>query len=464
MSSIQSILEPFGERVIKLIDYRKYLKLNYKLLLCTIIAFSISFLMFILLQSISTKILHAYSIKPDVKAHHQQQVVSDLQRYIFDQNLSVFDFPQIRKWVEVKDLTMISIYYQDLLIYESHNGYYASTLDDGIKTLPIPGQKLYTISFSDEKAKVAILYHFEHQYSDYLTYFNLILFFLSFLMIMMSFIKKKIAYMATLEKEIKILGSGNLNHSITIKGEDELSTLAQEIEQMREAFILRESHTHQMKKATNELMAGISHDLRTPLTTLIGYLDIVAEAPNKKNLNGEQYFNKARERAYQLKMLIDNLFEYFFVSTKEKDQISLKSCSGFSDINSIINDHIFFLYQHGFSAHNKTTGDRYSIGIHINMMKRIFDNLFSNIMKYGDPSEPIRIINYIENGLMILEIDNKILENPKVLKSTRLGLKTCEKIMIQHGGQFISQVKGIKFVVKLIFPLEQKKKITAVHS
>ncbi|AKL96557.1 sensor histidine kinase YrkQ [Clostridium aceticum] len=428
-------------------------KLYYKLGISGLLAFMLSILIFLTFQSLTSRILTHYCTNPEVISYQEQKKVADLQRYIFDHNLSVYDFPQIAQWVEGKGLTMISIYYNNLLIYDSHSSYSASSLDYGIDISPLPWQKLYPICFSDHKAFVVVLDLFQHRFQDYSTYFSLLMFFISFIAIIHLLIIKKAGYINILVKEIKGLQAGNLNQSITIKGKDELTELAKGIDEMRKTFILREEYTNELKAASNEVMARISHDLRTPLTTIIGYLDIMVGQESSESSNSSSYLSKCRARALQLKTLIDNLFQYFFVSTQVADQESFTTCFGATELDKIIQDHLFLLEQQGFFIQNKTTNDRYAIEIHLDLIQRLFDNLFSNILKYADPSYPVKIINYIENNIMVVELSNSILQSPQTFESTKLGFKTCEKIMEQHHGKFIVHQDKTEFMVKLLFPI-----------
>ena len=73
-----------------------------------------------------------------------------------------------------------------------------------------------------------------------------------------------------------------------------------------------------MEEATNRLMTSVSHDLRTPLTALLGYLEILEGDP--RPASESPYLGKCRQRALQIRGMLNDLFEYFFVSTSDKTQ------------------------------------------------------------------------------------------------------------------------------------------------
>ena len=94
---------------------------------------------------------------------------------------------------------------------------------------------------------------------------------------MVALIQRKVRVIKTLESELRILEGGDLDYAITVQGQDELGELAQGVEDMRRAMVSRETEKRQMEEATNRLMTSVSHDLRTPLTALLGYLGKILE-------------------------------------------------------------------------------------------------------------------------------------------------------------------------------------------
>ena len=81
-----------------------------------------------------------------------------------------------------------------------------------------------------------------------------------------------------------VLKGGDLNYQITIRGNDELAALAGEMDSMRRAIRSRQEEEELAHLANRGIVTAMSHDLRTPLTALMGYLDILSieEDPGKK--------------------------------------------------------------------------------------------------------------------------------------------------------------------------------------
>lgn len=96
-----------------------------------------------------------------------------------------------------------------------------------------------------------------------------------FALMLVMLIRGKIRYIDLMEQEIQILKGGDLDYRITVKGKDELASLAAEIDAMRCAIKERQQKEEEAGKANRELVTAMSHDLRTPLTSLLGYVDIL---------------------------------------------------------------------------------------------------------------------------------------------------------------------------------------------
>ncbi|AAO36420.1 sensor histidine kinase [Clostridium tetani] len=425
-------------------------KLGHKLIISAIVTFLFSTMLFSILQTISYKIIRNYCSQSDVVSRNLKKKAESLQNYICNNNLSMSEISQIDQWIKKEDLTQVSIYRGNILLYNSKAAYRGISLKESMEYIQ-PWQNRHMIVFNDGTLIAVIEYWFEHRYRDYVTYANLLIFFIFFITIMILLIQRKVRYINVLEQEIKILKGGDLNYVITVRGNDELAFLAQEIDEMRKAFISREQYADRVRTASNELMIGISHDLRTPLTALIGYLDVLegGDIPASEGT----FLKKCKNRAYQIKFLINNLFEYFFLSTTTDEQIQLSICSVNEELDEIIREHIFLLNQSGFLVKNKSKLCTNKIEINRNMMQRVFDNLLSNTCKYADPSFPITLISVLNEHELIIEIHNYILDTLESLQRTGIGLKICEKILLEHNGRFIHLKNENVFKVQLIFPI-----------
>lgn len=406
--------------------------------------------MFFLLQTIGESILDNHFNKISFMDNQKNQAISDFRRYVLDNNLTINDHDEITKWVRKEKYVNLYIYKDNKLVYDSNRN--NSTIGyEEYQESPIilPSKNLYDIAFTDTNAKMYMECFFEYKYYYIVSFFGITISFFCFITIMLFFIKRKTTYIGMLESEIKILEGGNLTHEITIKGNDELSSLAQGINEMRKSFIVRLESEDKARLANSELITAMSHDLRTPLTVLVGYLDIIEYKKYKTDENLRQYIHNSREKAYQIKCLSDKLFQYFTVFNTSDEDLELETFDGNELLDQLLGEQIFILEDKGFDFQINSCNMPFLIEVNLISIRRVFDNIFSNITKYADKSKPVKIKYYIKNQLLFVHIENQINNNLKTVSSTGIGMKTCEKIIQRHKGEIVITKTENTFAVQI---------------
>lgn len=391
--------------------------------------------MFFLLQEIGMGILNNHFNKSYVE-NQRKQAISQFRSYVSDKHLTINDKDKIASWVRNEKYVSLYIYKDNQLVYafDITNG--GDGGDEEYPKSPILAEKsLYDIVFADTKAQMYMESFFEYKYYDMISFLNVAISFFGFIILMLFLIKRKTSYIEMLESEIKILEGGNLTYQVTIKGNDELSSLAQSINEMRKSFIEKLDRENMARLANSDLVTAMSHDLRTPLTALVGYLDIIEYKKYKTDENLRQYIHNSREKAYQIKDLSDKLFEYFIVFNTDENDLEMESFDGIQLIEQLIEEQAIILQNNGFVLELNSSCTSFNIEVSLISIRRVFDNIFSNIIKYADKSKPVRLESYIRNRLLFLNFKNKINIDLKTANSTGIGMKTCEKLIEKHKGK-----------------------------
>ncbi|AWI05852.1 sensor histidine kinase [Clostridium drakei] len=430
-------------------------KLEIKLILSVIFSSAIAVGIFFLLSTIGENILYNYFNKTSFVSNQKNQAISDFKKYVSDNNLTVNDHDKITEWVRKEKYVNIYIYKDNRLIY-SYNINNPDTGSNLLQESPIifSDQALSDIKFNDVNAKIYMECFFEYKYYYIVAFFDAAVAFLCFIVIMLILIKRKTMYIGILENEIKILEGGNLNHEITIKGNDELSSLAQGIDEMRKSFMERLESEDKAHLANSELITAMSHDLRTPLTALVGYLDIIEYKKYKTDENLKQYIHNSREKAYQIKYLSDKLFEYFIVFNTNDDDLELETFDGNELLEQLLGEQSFILEDNGFDFEIESCNAPFFMEINLISIRRVFDNIFSNIIKYADKSESIKVKYYIQKKLLFIYIENEINNNLKAVNSTGIGLRTCKKIIEGHNGKIETEKQENTFFIQIELPIK----------
>jgi signal transduction histidine kinase len=274
-----------------------------------------------------------------------------------------------------------------------------------------------------------------------------------FILLLFALIHRKIRYVNQLEQDLKVLGGGNLEYPITIKGRDELTSLAAGIEALKNGILEEQQMKAEAEKANMELVTAMSHDLRTPLTSLIGYLELLNMHRYEDEEQLKKYLEYCRKKAFQMKKVSDRLFEYFLVYGREEKGLQLQKIPSVELAEDLCNGQFFDWQDHGGTIRCQIGNLEGFVQVDSEYMQRVMDNLISNLKKYGDPQFPLEIEAKEQLDMLHIQVTNHIRDRKDHPESTQIGLKTCRKIMENHGGSFTWKQEKDEFMITIMFPL-----------
>lgn len=252
---------------------------------------------------------------------------------------------------------------------------------------------------------------------------------------------------------VKKISDGDMAAEIQPAANDEIGRLAVSIGVMRDSIVEKLRNEKEAWDANTQLITAMSHDIRTPLTSMIGYLDIIE---GKKYLSEEErdkYIASCRDKAFQLKDLSDKLFQYFLVFGSHDGEKKLEVFDGGILLQQLISEHTAELINYGFKIDFEYTIGDVNIKVDISGIRRLFDNVFSNILKYGDKNEIVKISAVVDGEDIAVKLKNTVLESSRKVESNKIGLKTCEKISLDMGGRFIYKDEGSMFTILIRIPV-----------
>ena len=274
-----------------------------------------------------------------------------------------------------------------------------------------------------------------------------------FILLLFALIHRKIRYVNQLEQDLKVLGGGNLEYPITIKGRDELTSLAAGIEALKNGILEEQQMKAEAEKANMELVTAMSHDLRTPLTSLIGYLELLNMHRYEDEEQLKKYLEYCRKKAFQMKKVSDRLFEYFLVYGREEKGLQLQKIPSVELAEDLCNGQFFDWQDHGGTIRCQIGNLEGFVQVDSEYMQRVMDNLISNLKKYGDPQFPLEIEAKEQLDMLHIQVTNHIRDRKDHPESTQIGLKTCRKIMENHGGSFTWKQEKDEFMITIMLPL-----------
>ena len=246
---------------------------------------------------------------------------------------------------------------------------------------------------------------------------------------------------------------GDLDHAITVQGEDELTTLASCLDSMRVTLRSQQQQEAESSAKVKNLITEMSHDLRTPLTTLLLYTEILRGHKYDSEAQMNDYLTKIDTKARQIKQLSDNLFEYALVT--RDTVVALDEPAHFSAIfEEPLTEMVDHLQQRGFVCALELGSDDPVLTVKGQYVRRILDNITSNILKYADPEQEITVRSVQEENKAGLLFLNKTLPVPPSAESTKVGLTSMETMMVKMNAVFRVEQGEDWFCVTLLFEVK----------
>lgn len=436
--------------------------LGVELLLATIAALTAAALVFLGLRRLAYAQLDRVILSEAFDLRQQSACVEQLQEYVSRQKVAAADRAILDKWTARHDI-FLALYrdgrpiYDSLALYPESIPSKAAMTEEAAADLDIPmylsdSNAIYEIVFADGPVTAVVSCFSQYRYYTMADAACACAAFLAFVIILLALIRRKTRYIRQLVSELKILEGGDLSYPMTIRGWDELASLANGIDAMRRAIRERQAREEQAQNANRELITAMSHDLRTPLTALMGYLDIVALRKYSGEEQMRQCILAGREKAYRIKELSDKLFEYFLVYGREGEPLELEEVYGTELVGQLVEESLFDLESEGFRVALTPCELHCRLRVDPGLLRRVFGNLFSNLLKYADRAKPVEVSYRQEQDNLTISFCNSIDSGPK-LESTQIGLRTCAAILKRHGGTFRHEVRGNRFFAIVTLPL-----------
>lgn len=208
-------------------------------------------------------------------------------------------------------------------------------------------------------------------------------------------------------------------------------------------------------KANSKMVTEMSHDIRTPLTSIMLYSEILRSGKCRDEDQFQGYLEKIDQKTKQLKVMSDRLFNYSLINVDQKIQLEKRGT-----LEQIFFDPLSemcgYLEQQGYQIKPVFLFKDTEIKVHDAYISRIIDNVTSNIVKYADPEFPIVIRSlYVEDDCGIV-LENVVKEHTENEESTKIGLSNIKKMMGKMCGECRIEERDNLFIMTLLFKKERK--------
>ncbi|WP_280739442.1 MULTISPECIES: HAMP domain-containing sensor histidine kinase [unclassified Enterococcus] len=269
--------------------------------------------------------------------------------------------------------------------------------------------------------------------------------------------------------ELHYIAEGHYDHRIPFELKGDLNKIISSINGLVDSTVAAIEDEREIEKSKDELITNVSHDIRTPLTSIIGYLGLIEDRQYRSNEDALSYAHIAYTKAKQMKLLVDDLFEYTRVR-----QPSVP-------VNYTSFDMVQLIEQLAIDFELEAQQQHTTITVHANpehllmegdteKLVRVFNNLLSNALKYGKGTQEIVMEVTGDDNEATIVVKNSGSSIPQEaldqlfdrfyrvdesrsqeISGTGLGLAIAQNIVTLHGGYIYakSNDQWTSFIVHL---------------
>lgn len=289
--------------------------------------------------------------------------------------------------------------------------------------------------------------------------------------------RRSFSYIQKLSDAMREIAEGNLNTYVQVEDDNEFSDMASNLNYMIKELNALMERERESERTKNELITNIAHDLRTPLTSIIGYLELISKSKNLTEETRVNYTEVAYTKAKKLQKLIEDLFGFTKLNYG-KIALNLSKVDLVKLLTQLMDEFYPSFSNNNLAYSLKSNVNTVIITADPNLLARLFENLIGNAIKYGADGKEINVkiaasssvvkVSVINYGKVIPEDEIGLifekfyrLEQSRSSKTggTGLGLAIAKNIVELHGGtiEVKSDLEGTHFIVGLRVNLDMNK-------
>ncbi len=428
---------------------KRFVRLGAKLVLSAILSLTVAAITGWLLRYAGEGMIERAVDTPAFEARAVRQVLDKIQYYIDENDLTVTQVKRLDELFTRTEPYMLILYSGDMILYDTTGLWAGERVGEALDASELG----CSLRFADDTVGVVLIGDYTSRYYAMLDAGVVAFSVLLFILLYTGLIRRRLCYIVRLEKEMRVLEGGDLRHEVPVKGRDELSALAKSINDMRLATLERQEGEVRAMKAGRELIAALSHDLRTPLTALIGYLELLASGHYGDEAQFKHFIESGRAKAYRIKEMTDELFQYAVDAIKDEGVFHGEVTEAGPLFRQLIDEYQLDLEHEGFAVKCPQEDINAQVEIVPDEIARVFDNIVSNIRKYASKDEPVIIDWKKSNGKLIVSFQNGIPAEGRAEAGTGLGLASCRRILDWHEGSFDARKDEGHFCVHIRLPV-----------
>ena len=258
-------------------------------------------------------------------------------------------------------------------------------------------------------------------------------------------------------EELHLIAEGQYDRRIPFRLSGDMGQVVNSINRLVDSTVNALEDERAIEKSKDELITNVSHDIRTPLTSILGYLGLIVNQPNVESADAKRYAEIAYSKAEQMKLLVDDLFEY--TTTRPNGApLRLNDIPIVNFLEQVAADFELEAQKRNMAIEVLPNNRDVVLELDAEKMVRVINNLLSNAIKYGHEDSVITMEVLRNDGVVTIAVRNagdpiskEVLEQlfarfyraeasrSKETGGTGLGLAIAENIVKSHGGMMYAE-------------------------
>lgn len=238
---------------------------------------------------------------------------------------------------------------------------------------------------------------------------------------------ERLSYIRRITAGVDALRGGNYGSRVELVGNNELTGLAEAVNYLSESEQKIKEKEKRLNEEREELIRTLSHDIRTPLTSIMSYTEMLSAKEDLTAEEQREYLALVSKKTAQIKELTDILLDGGRRELERFDDARLL----FEQLAGEFEEELEDSFRLSVSLPSTSA---FPGSFDVGEMRRIFDNLISNIQKYAEPAEAVELSVSKTAGGIVIRQSNAIKKDDMPRESYKMGLYSIRRIAQNYGG------------------------------
>ncbi|MBQ9781424.1 MAG: HAMP domain-containing histidine kinase [Clostridia bacterium] len=423
----------------------------------------------LILIPVAVKVITGYYLEPRRIDARLDDYIQNFSDYVTEEGIASDDAAAVSRWsTRHKNVHLVvfgsgdsqlGVFDGEILEGDDLPEIQDPILTDNISAGPAMGNT-YMVRFSDRICTVSVMDYSGPAVYNGVHIVGILAAVILFFVIVLVYYHIQTKAILHLSSEVEQVSGGALSAPIQSKRNDEIGSLARDVDVMRTTILQKMEEQRAAREANSELITSMSHDIRTPLTTLMGYMELLQN--DCEDMTPEQitYIRLCSEKAEQIKELSDKLFLYFWAFSVNEGGVEPEICDAVLLMEQMLGEWILPMETEDIAlaplASELPEGT--CMTVDTKCLHRIIDNLFDNIRKYAHRGHPVTVGLSLSSGdrEVCITFKNIVSHTAEKGSGTHIGHKTCANMAKLMDGRFETSTKGNTFEARLYLPVARE--------